>query len=153
MRAAELAKITRNYDITLKKFQELLAKEFDSRLSENMEKTQKGEQFRIVDPPTRPVNPVSPNRPMIVLISLLAGLGGGCGMAFLLDILRPSFKKAEDFEGYSNIPVLAVLSSFPTRGAVLGQRKMRALIVGYSTVVLTLGLTFIRLFGPSLRLP
>lgn len=152
MRAVELAKITRNYDITLKKFQELLAKEFDSRLSENMEKTQKGEQFRIVDSPTRPVNPISPNRPMIILISLLVGLGGGCGLAFVLDILKPSFRKAEDFDGYSSLPVLAVLSSFPTRGAVLGQRRLGALTVAYSAVVLALGLTFIRLFASSLPL-
>ncbi len=150
IRTIELTKISRNYDITLRKFQELLAKEFDSRLSENMEKTQKGEQFRILDRPTLPINPISPNRPMIVLISLLVGLGGGCGLAFLLDMLKPSFRKAEDFDGYSSLPVLAVLSNFPTRGAALGQRRLRGLTVGCSAVVLALGLTFIRLFASSL---
>lgn len=152
VRSIELGKITRNYDITLKKFQELLGKEFDSRLSENMEKKQKGEQFRIIDRPTRPVNPIWPNRPLIVLISLLAGLGGGCGLALLLDLVNPSFKKAEDFEGYSNISVLAVLSSFPTRGAVLVQRRLRAMIVAYSAVILGLGFAFIRFFASSLPL-
>ncbi len=152
IRSVELAKITRNYEITLRKFQELLAKEFDSRLSENMERTQKGEQFRIIDSPTRPANPISPNRPMILLISLLVGLAGGCGMAFLLDILKPSFRKAEDFDGYSNLPVLAVLSSFSTRGAVLEQRSLRAVTIACSAVVLALGLTFIRLFASSLPL-
>ena len=58
----ELSKISRGYDITLKKYQDLLAKSLESELAENMEKKQKGEQFQILDPANFPVKPIRPNR-------------------------------------------------------------------------------------------
>jgi polysaccharide chain length determinant protein (PEP-CTERM system associated) len=96
IRAIELAKISRNYDITLRKYQDLLAKSLDSRLSENMEKSQKGEQFRIIEPASFPERPVRPDRFRIILVGLLAGLALGFGMAFLLENLDTSFKNADD---------------------------------------------------------
>jgi hypothetical protein len=117
-----------------------------------MEKTQKGEQFRIVDPATRPISPISPNRPLILMIGLFVGLGGGCGAALLLDILNPSFRKNDELEGFSNMPVLAVLPNFPTRGSILDQRRLRVALMGVSTCTLALGIVFIRLFGPSLTI-
>ena len=50
----ELSKISRGYEITLRKYQDLLAKSLESELSENMEKKQKGEQFQILDPANFP---------------------------------------------------------------------------------------------------
>jgi polysaccharide chain length determinant protein (PEP-CTERM system associated) len=74
IRAIELSKISRGYEITLKKYQDLLAKSLESELSENMEKKLKGEQFQILDPANLPVKPVRPDRRMIVVVGLLAGL-------------------------------------------------------------------------------
>ena len=48
IRAIELSKISRGYEITLRKYQDLLAKSLESELSENMEKKQKGERFEIL---------------------------------------------------------------------------------------------------------
>jgi len=44
-----------------------------------MEKTQKGEQFRILDPPRTPEKPISPNLRLILMACKRrrAGLGGG----------------------------------------------------------------------------
>ncbi len=47
IRAIELSKISRGYEITLRKCQVLLVKTLESELSGNMEKKQKGEQFHI----------------------------------------------------------------------------------------------------------
>jgi polysaccharide chain length determinant protein (PEP-CTERM system associated) len=150
LRAIELSKITRNYDITLRKFQDLLGKGFDSQLSENMEKKQKGEQFQVVDPATRPEKPFAPNRQRILLLGLALGLAGGCGMAFLLDNLDTSFKKNEDLDGFTNYPLLAVLPAISTRGSVLAQRQGRALLILASGGTLALGVVLIRLFGSML---
>ena len=59
VRALELSKISRGYDITLRKYQDLLAKSLESELAENMEKKQKGEQFQILDPANFPIKAAS----------------------------------------------------------------------------------------------
>ena len=144
----ELSKISRGYEITLKKYQDLLGKSLDSELSENMEKKQKGEQFQILDPANFPLKPLRPNRPMIILFGLLAGLGGGVGLAFIWDNLDTSFKRGDELAGYVNIPLLATIPALVTRGTVLDERRAQGILVVASIAVLAVGLVCVRLFGP-----
>jgi polysaccharide chain length determinant protein (PEP-CTERM system associated) len=150
LRAIEVSKITRNYDITLRKYQDLLAKSLDSELSENMEKKQKGEQFQIVDPANLPQTPIAPNRMRLLAVALLVGLGGGLGVAFLLDNMKGSFKDNEELAEYAGVPVLAVLPAVTTRGSILQQRQERAIIFLTSCGALAVGLTLLRVFGHML---
>jgi polysaccharide chain length determinant protein (PEP-CTERM system associated) len=149
VRSIELAKITRTYDITLKKYQDLLAKSLDSQLSENMEKKQKGEQFQIVDPANYPENPSRPNRLYILLLGLVAGLGGGVALAFLLEQLDNSFNTADEVSAYMNLPLLATIPAMVTRGSVLEVRRAQGVIVMASVVVLAVGLALIHLVAPQ----
>jgi polysaccharide chain length determinant protein (PEP-CTERM system associated) len=146
--AIELSKVTRGYEITLRKYQDLLAKSLESELSENMEKKQKGEQFQILDPANYPLRPVRPNRPMIVLFGLIAGLAGGVGLAFIWDNLDTSFKRSDELDGYVNIPLLATIPALVTRGTVLDERRAQGMLVLASIAILAVGLVFVRLFGP-----
>ena len=152
IRALELSKITRNYDITLNKFRELLSKEFDSQLSENMERKQKGEQFQVVDPASLPESPVAPNRPRILLVGLVLGLAAALGAAFLIENLDNSIRGNEDLDGMTNLPLLAMLPVVPSRGNILELRQARIMLLLYSAGALTLGFFLIRLFGPMLTL-
>jgi uncharacterized protein involved in exopolysaccharide biosynthesis len=74
-----------------------------------MEKKQKGEQFRIIDPARVPVNPISPDLRKLFMIVLAAGLGFGAGLIFLLDFLNSSLKDPEKFEEDLGITVLATI--------------------------------------------
>jgi uncharacterized protein involved in exopolysaccharide biosynthesis len=150
IRAIELAKISRTYEITLKKYQDLLAKSFDSQLSQNMEKEQKGERFRLVDAAYLPENPVGPHRLVILVFGLFAGLAGGVGLAFLQENMDTSFKRVDDLEGYVSLPLLATLPAVITRGSVLDQRRSQQILVLASVGVLALGLILIHFFGSSL---
>jgi polysaccharide chain length determinant protein (PEP-CTERM system associated) len=148
IRAIELSKITRGYEITLKKYQDLLGKGLESELSENMERKLKGEQFQVLDPANLPLNPVRPNRMMIVLAGLFAGLAGGVVFAYVLDNSDTSFKRSEDINTYVNLPLLAALPVVPTRGSVLEERRAQGLFVLASIGTLAVGIVCIRLFGP-----
>lgn len=147
LRGIELSKVTRTYDITLRKYQDLLAKGLESQLSENLEKKQKGEQFQVIDPANLPLAPVKPNRPFILFGGLVVGLVGGLALAFLWDLLDRSFKNSDDLAGFVDIPVLATIPAIITRGTVLERRRAQGLL-GISTLgLLLVGLILVRLFG------
>ncbi len=150
LRATELTNISRNYNITLGKYQDLLRKTLDSELSENMEKKQKGEQFQLVDRANLPQLPVAPNRPRIVILGVVLGLGAGFGLAFLLEFLNTSFKRTEDLDGYVNVPVLASLPMIATRGQIMAHRQQRGMLLLASAVTLAVGLILIPIVAPSL---
>jgi uncharacterized protein involved in exopolysaccharide biosynthesis len=147
MRGIELTKVTRTYDITLRKYQDLLAKGLESQLSENLEKKQKGEQFQVIDPANLPLSPFKPNRPFIMFGGLAVGILGGLAAAFLWDLLDRSFRNSDDLAGFIDLPILATIPAIITRGAVLERRRSQGLL-GISTLgALLLGLILVRLFA------
>ena len=148
LRAIELSKISRGYDITLRKYQDLLGKSLESELSENMEKKQKGEQFQILDPANLPLKPVRPNRMLIVLAGLVLGMGGGVALAFLWNNFDTSFRQGDEINSLVNVPLLASLPALMTRGSVVEQRRAQGVLVLASVGVLGIGLILVRVFGP-----
>ena len=75
----------------------------------SIEKKQKGEQLRILDPARLPEKPISPNMKILFVFSLAAGLNIGLGLVFLLEYLDTSFRSSEDVESLLGVPVLATL--------------------------------------------
>jgi len=149
LRGIELSKISRSYDTTLRTYHGLLGKGLESKISENLEKKQKGEQFQIIEPAKIPREPIRPNRQFILLVGLLAGVAGGFGLAFVLENFDTSFKRTEDLDGYVNIPLLATIPAVVTRSNVLEQRRSQGLLALGSMGLLVVGLVCIRLFGAS----
>ena len=148
IRAIELSKISRGYEITLKKYQDLLGKTLESELSENMEKKQEGERFQLLDAANFPLKPLRPNRLMIMVIGFLLGLGGGFGLAIVWDNWDTSFRKSDDINAYVNVPVLATIPALLTRGSVIEQRRSQSILVLASVGALVVGAVFVRIFAP-----
>jgi uncharacterized protein involved in exopolysaccharide biosynthesis len=90
-------------------YERLLQKSQSAQQAENLEKRQKGEQFRIVDPARVPEKPFSPDIPKILLIGLFAGIGGGFGLAFLREQMDRSFRESGDVEITLGLKVLAAI--------------------------------------------
>ena len=107
-----LADIKRDYDISLDNYRSLLEKKLNARLAENLEKRQKGERFRVIDPANFPVAPYKPDKLKITLMGLLGGIGLGATLTYLFEFLNPAFRKAEDFNGILDPPILSTIPRF-----------------------------------------
>ncbi len=117
----QMSDIRRDYDISLDNYKSLLEKKLNARLAENLEKRQKGERFRIIDPANLPEKPYKPDRRKITLMGLIAGIGIGIGLIYLFEFFNPAFRKPEDFQGIIDSPILTTIPHFTT-----GEPKTRS---------------------------
>jgi polysaccharide biosynthesis transport protein len=107
-----LLDLTRDYEMSRQNYQALLQKRLNARVSENLEKRQKAEQFRIIDPAKVPEKPFKPDRVKIVLLGSLLSLGAGSGLIFLREFLKPSYRRLEDLQETVHLPVLATIPAY-----------------------------------------
>jgi len=108
-REQDMAALVREYQSMKLTHETLLKKSQEAQQAENLEKRQKGEQFRVIDPARVPEKPFSPDVPKILLISLFAGLASGLALAFILEQMDRSFHDADDVEISLGIKVLATI--------------------------------------------
>jgi protein tyrosine kinase modulator len=108
-REQELMKLKRDYDNNQESYNSLLNRKLESEIAVNMEKKQKGEQFRIIDHAALPRKPVSPDMRKLFMLSVAGGLGFGAGLIFLLDFMNSSLKQPKDYESELGLPVLATI--------------------------------------------
>ncbi len=121
-REQELMILVRDYNNLKDNYRTLLDKKLNARLAGNLEKRQKGEQFRILDPANVPNNPEKPNKLQIMLVGLGLGFGLGVGGAVALELLRPVFRRSDDVENLLQLRVLASIPNF--RQLVVENQKL-----------------------------
>lgn len=113
-REQELLVLERDYTNTKRNYDSLLDKQLNARVSENLERRQQGETFRVIDPANVPIRPESPDQTKIMLIGLLIGCGLAFGGAFTLEQLAGVVQKIEDVESLLGLPVIASIPDFKT---------------------------------------
>ena len=107
----KLVSISRGYELSQQNYQALLQKLLNSKVAENLERREKGERFRVVDPANLPQKPYKPNRPKLIGIGSLFGMGLGIGFIFLNEYFRPLYRKTENVHDNTNLPVLVSIPS------------------------------------------
>jgi polysaccharide chain length determinant protein (PEP-CTERM system associated) len=108
-RELELQSLKRDYSNIQKIFNSLLDRKLEAELSVNMEKKQKGEQFRILDHARLPEKPISPDVKMLFLLSIASGLGISAGIIFLLEVFDTSIRREEQIEKDLGLTILAII--------------------------------------------
>lgn len=108
-REQELMSLRRDYQNIQNAYDSLLNRKLEAEISVNMEKKQKGEQFRIIDTAGLPQKPVSPNMNILFLMVVVAGFGIGGGIIFLQEYFNTSFRSSEDIESYLGFSVMATV--------------------------------------------
>lgn len=108
-REQDMASLLRQYQSTKATYEALLKKSQDAQQAENLEKRQKGEQFRVIDPARIPEKPFSPDFLKVILIGLFAGICSGFGLAFIREQMDRSFHDIGDTESALGLKVLAII--------------------------------------------
>lgn len=106
-REQELRSLERDYGNIQGIYSSLMDRRLEAELSVNMEKKQKGEQFRILDPARLPQRPISPDVKKLFVFSTAAGLGVSGGIIFLLVFFDNTVRRDEDIEEDLGLPILA----------------------------------------------
>ena len=96
VREQELSGIMRDTELMRQEYAELQKKAEESQLATDLEKSQSGQQFRLIDPPNLPVLPSSPKRLKMGAGGTAFGLFLGFALAFLVDMRDTSFHSEKD---------------------------------------------------------
>lgn len=116
--------LNRDYDITKKNYEALLARRESARISQEAGQTTDDIRFRVIDPPTVPLEPSGPNRIRLMSLVLVAAVAIGFGLSFVLSQLRPTFDSRRTLMEVTNVPVFgsvtAVISPLTLRRQRIG---------------------------------
>lgn len=117
-REQELLALRRDYSNIQASYNSLLERKLEAEISVNMERKQKGEQFRILDTAKLPEKPISPNIKAVFVGSLVIGLGFGVGLSVLFELLNNSYQTANELETDLKLPVLTTIPTIKTQRQV-----------------------------------
>ena len=140
-----LQRLTRNYDITKKQYDQLVMRLNTAQLSQDATQSGNNLKFRVINPPVVPLLPVSPKRGLLLLMVFALAVAIGSGFAYFTHKIRPVFVSLKSLREFGDYPVLGALSLIVSRSRRQEQRRE---VVGFCagaglfTAVLVLGVAF-----------
>jgi polysaccharide biosynthesis transport protein len=120
--------LTTERNNTQAKYDDLMRKVMEARVSQGLEKEQKGERFTLIDPAHLPEKPDKPNRLAIVAIGIVLGIGAGIGTAALREFSDTSIHSSQYLTTATSFPVLAMVPAIET-AKDLSRRRMHKIIL------------------------
>ncbi len=121
LKEQELIRIRRDYANVRANYENLSAAREQAAMQTNLVSSQKGTQFRIVEPPSLPSLPAGPPRLIIAAIGAIAGLCCFGAIPLLFFYLTGAYKFRDELEEELGIPVIGVIPPLETirsRGVV-----------------------------------
>lgn len=142
-REQELLSLMRDYENLKGLYSSLLNRTLEAEIAVSMERKQKGEQFRIIDPAKTPIRPVKPDIRVISLLTIMLGLGMGVGLAFMREAMDTSYKNPDEVEHELNLPVLVSMPFSYTKKELKNKimknfLKASAVSVGFALSAVTI---------------
>lgn len=126
VREAEWATLTREYGELKRRYDFLVSQNLQAGSALNLERRQKGSQFKVVDPAQLPEKPVKPDFLKFMKVAILLGASAGCGLAFALEILDTSFKNPTALEDAFGLEVICSVPRLTLSREVARQRYITA---------------------------
>jgi capsular polysaccharide biosynthesis protein len=134
-REAEWSSLTREYGQLKKHYDYLFSQNLEAKSMLNLEKRQKGSQFKIVDTARYPEKPIKPDFFKIIGLAVIIGLGLGGGLTLVLDFFDGTLRDPETVESTLGIPLIATIPKIET----LTEQKKQKLRHYFSIIILVVG--------------
>lgn len=132
----EYNNLTRDYESARSKYNEIMNKLMEAKISEGMEETQRGERFTITDPAYLPEKPYKPNRIAIVLLGFCLAFGASTLFAAGNEYLDKSVKSADELHALTGVPVFSVISYVESDREKRNRRLTRGIWIICTLVVM-----------------
>jgi polysaccharide biosynthesis transport protein len=116
--------MARDLESAQAKYQEILSKQTEAQVSQQLETERKGERFTLIEPPQPPEKPISPNRKIIVFVGLFMSLAMGVGAVAARETLDSSVRGPGDIRQMLQVPALASIPIIVTAADRARRRKM-----------------------------
>ena len=105
----EYKSLTRDYQTALDFYNDLLRKRDQSAMATDLEHSQEGEQFLVLDEANLPVSPSFPKKSAFIPGGLAGGLALGLGLSLFMEFRDTSLRSEKDVEVLLRLPVLAMV--------------------------------------------
>lgn len=119
---SELVSLNRGYDITKGKYNELLTRREQARLSQSADLTADDIQFKVVDPPRVPLEATGPNRVILLSVVTFFSLAAGVGLAFVLSQVQPVLLSGNQLTRLTGYPVFGLVAMSNIEEVKKGER-------------------------------
>jgi uncharacterized protein involved in exopolysaccharide biosynthesis len=119
----ELNSLTRNYEASKSKYQEILNELMAAQVSKEIEGKQQGQNFVIASPANLPTKPYKPNRLVIILVGFILAIGASFIFSAFQEAIDDSIRTAEQLKQITDVPVLTSLSY------IASKREKRTLLL------------------------
>jgi len=135
----QFREMARDLESAQMKYQEVLSKQTEVQVSENLETERKGEKFTLIEPPQPPEKPISPNRFLIFFAGLVLSVAVGAAAVFGREALDASVRGPMDIRQMLQVPALASIPVIYTEDDRARRRRMLRYSWGGSIAVLAVG--------------
>jgi len=139
----ELNELTRDYEASKSKYQEILNELMAAQVAKEIEGKQQGERFIIASPAYLPTKPYKPNRLVIVLVSLIIAIGASFIFSAFQEAIDDSIKTTDQIRQVLNAPVLTSISYIVTDREKRIRRFKRTIWVLFAILVVAAFLYFV----------
>ncbi|MGI9491096.1 MAG: XrtA system polysaccharide chain length determinant [Geminicoccaceae bacterium] len=111
---ADLKRLTRDYDVLLTQYEKLIKRREATQLATDLDINKQRAEYRIVDPPVRPLEPSGPLHGLLIIAVLILGFGAAGAFAVLRFLMTGTVLTATQLQGtFKMIPVLGGVMTAP----------------------------------------
>jgi len=132
-RQDDIQQLTRDSEATKERYETLLKRYEEARLTESLEQGQNVEGFRVLDPAIPSGRPTAPNRMWLLGMGIVGSLALALFAVVGAEKLDTTFHSVDDLRAFARIPAIAVIRRIPTP-AEARRRRVRQVLVAASVV-------------------